>query len=55
MTDPLAVWVVNLLEQDPGQVIRCLREIMEHTPVDERLDLMRQIEAETVRRLNEQK
>ena len=45
-----AVWIVNLLEYDPGQVIHALAELMEQTPVDERLDLMRTIDAEVLRR-----
>jgi len=53
MTDftPMAVWIVNLLEEDPGQVIHALAVMMRHTPVDERLDLMDEIEAETIRRM----
>ena len=45
-----AVWIVNLLEHDPGQVLHALRDLMEQTPVDQRLDLMRAIDAEVVRR-----
>ena len=48
--DQWAVWIVNLLEHDPGQVIHALADLMEQTPVDERLDLMRAIDAEVVRR-----
>jgi len=45
-----AVWIVNLLEHDPGQVIHALADLMEQTPVDERLNLMRAIDAEVLRR-----
>jgi len=51
---PMAVWIVNLLETDPGQVLQALAVMMRDTPIDQRLPLMEAIEAETVRRLNEQ-
>jgi hypothetical protein len=47
---PQAVWIVNLLEHDPAQVIHALAEMMQDTPVDQRLDLMRAIDNEVVRR-----
>jgi len=43
-------WIVNLLEDDPGQVIHALTEMLADTPVEQRLDLMRAIDNEVARR-----
>jgi len=48
--EPMVVWIVNLLEHDPGQVIHALVDVLDQIPEDQRLYFMRKLDREVVRR-----